>query len=72
MTRPDSIRGAVTRMVVATPYGRRYHRLTDGKRPKHAACGGFVQTNLFRLPQSEAVEQGYSACQNCSWPGGGQ
>ncbi len=57
----------VDRMVVVTPYGRRYHRVRDGERLKHAACGGFVQTNLSQIPQSEALEQGYKPCDNCSW-----
>lgn len=57
----------VDRMVVVSPYGRRYHRVKEGQRAKHAACGGFVQTNLSKIPQSEAEQQGYSPCQNCSW-----
>lgn len=55
------------RAVVVTPYGRRYHRIQTGQRLKEAACGGFVQTNLARIPESEAREQGYSPCQNCDW-----
>lgn len=60
---------AIQREVVVTPYGERYHRLplTGHARPKDAACGGFVQMNLSRIPQSEAEKQGYTACQNCDW-----
>ncbi|QIO24531.1 hypothetical protein [Haloarcula sp. JP-L23] len=57
----------VDRTVVVTPYGKRYHRVKGGQRAKHAACGGFRQTTLFKIPQSEAKEQGYSACENCDW-----
>jgi len=57
----------IERTVVVTPYGKRYHRVKDGQRAKHAACGGFIQTNLSKIPQSEAKEQGYSPCENCDW-----
>lgn len=59
--------GELERAVVVTPYGRRYHRINSGQRMKDAACGGFVQTNLARIPESEAREQGYSPCQICDW-----
>jgi len=57
----------IDRTVVVTPYGKRYHRVKNTQRSKYAACGGFVQTNLSRIPQSEALEQEYSPCNNCSW-----
>lgn len=64
---PDCIFNDSDRTVVVTPYGRRFHRIREGERLKHAACGGFNQTNLSGIPISEALEQGYTPCQNCNW-----
>lgn len=71
MTDNDHPASGGHRQVVAAPYGERYHRFRPGMRLKHAACGGFNQTNLFRLPESEALEQGYTRCENCDWETGG-
>lgn len=60
---------ALDRDVVVTPYGSRYHRipLRETARMKDAACGGFNSTTLSKIPESEAIEQGYTACINCDW-----
>lgn len=59
---------SVDRLVVVTMYGERFHNIPwEGARAKHSACGGFVRSNLSVIPQSEAVEQGYSECHNCPW-----
>lgn len=60
---------AIHRDVVITPNGTRYHRIphSDTARVKDAACGGFNQTKLETVDQSEAEARGYTACRTCDW-----
>ena len=53
------------RLVCVTKSGGRYHKLSEGRRLKDAACGGFDSTRLIQISREKAEERGYTPCKNC-------